>query len=133
MTIDYSKWDNIDMDSEPEVSLPSVLILRAPVPGALQSDVRVIVARVISSTSGSIQDVIVRCDVEKKRFLPWSAIMISADYPVFSNFVPLVPGFVEIPLVLYRMGTQSINRADLDNQIATYFNIDSESGFTLPT
>ncbi|KAK8929776.1 hypothetical protein H634G_01637 [Metarhizium anisopliae BRIP 53293] len=30
------------------------------------------------------------------------------------------------------MGTKSANRADLDNQIATYLNIDSDSGFAPP-
>jgi hypothetical protein len=58
--------------------------------------------------------------------------MIKADHPVFSNFVPPVPGLIEIPLVLHRISTQSTNRADLDNQIATYLNIDSESGFAPP-
>ncbi|KAI0398905.1 hypothetical protein F4802DRAFT_611283 [Xylaria palmicola] len=119
MGINYSKWDNIDMDSEPEISLPSVPTPQAPTPSA----------PVIGSTPGSIQAVMVRCDVERKRFLPWSATMIRADHPVFSNFVPSVPGLIEIPLVLHRVGTQSINRADLDNQIATYLNIDLESGF----
>jgi len=38
-------------------------------------------------------------------------------------------GLIEIPLVSYRVDTQSTNRADLDNQIATQLNIGSESGF----
>lgn len=52
-----------------------------------------------------------------------------SDHPVFSNYVPPVPGLIEIPLVLHRVGIQPTNRADLGNQIATYLNIDSESGF----
>ena len=46
--------------------------------------------------------------------------------------MPPVPGLIEVPLVVYRVGTQSANRADLDNQIATYLNIDAQSGFAPP-
>lgn len=132
MTIDYSKWDNIDTDSEPEVSSPSVPAPRAPAPAALHSASPVTAAPATSSAPGSIQAVVVRCDVERKRFVPWSATMIKADHPVFSNLVPPVPGLIEVPLVLHRVGTQSANQADLDNQIATYLNIDAESGFAPP-
>lgn len=132
MTIDYSKWDNLDTDSEPEVSSPSVPAPRAPAPAALHSASPVTAAPATSSAPGSIQAVIVRCDVEKKRFVPWSATMIKADHPVFSNPVPPIPGLIEVPLVLHRVGTQSANQADLDNQIATYLNIDAESGFAPP-
>ncbi|KAM5353101.1 hypothetical protein ACJZ2D_017015 [Fusarium nematophilum] len=58
--------------------------------------------------------------------------MIKADHPVFSNYIPPFPGLIEIPLVLHHVGTQSTNRADLDNQIAAYLTIDSESGFAPP-
>jgi hypothetical protein len=58
--------------------------------------------------------------------------MIKADHPIFSNYVPPVPALIEIPLVLHRVGTQSQTRAGLDNQIATYLNIDSKSGFAPP-
>ena len=127
MTIDYTKWDNMDTDSEPEISPPSVPETQAPAP---QSDAPA--APVTNSTAGSIQAVIVRCDVERIKFAPWSATMIKADHPVFSTHVPPVPGLIEIPLVLHRVGTQSTNRADLDNQIATYLNLDSETGFAPP-
>ena len=59
-------------------------------------------------------------------------MMIQADHPIFSNFVPSVPKLIEVPLVFHRVGTQSANRADLDNQMITYLNIDSESGFAAP-
>ncbi|KAM4060882.1 hypothetical protein HRG_014354 [Hirsutella rhossiliensis] len=49
-----------------------------------------------------------------------------------SDSVPSVPGLIEVPLVLDRTGTQSVNEADLDNQIATYLNIDANSGFAPP-
>ncbi|KAH7125014.1 hypothetical protein B0J13DRAFT_598985 [Dactylonectria estremocensis] len=108
--IDYSKWENIDTDSELEASQQ-----QAPM-----------------SASGSIQAVIVRCEVEKRKFPPWSTIRITEDHPVFSRPVPDVPRLIEVPVVLYRVGTQSSNQADLNNQIATYLNIDADSGFALP-
>ncbi|KAH8654892.1 ectomycorrhiza-upregulated zf-MYND domain-containing protein [Ilyonectria robusta] len=55
-----------------------------------------------------------------------------ADHPIFSHNVPPVPGLIEVPLVLHRVGTQSTNRADLDNQIATHLNINPDSGFAPP-
>lgn len=70
--------------------------------------------------------------MEKGRLAPWSATTIKADHPVFSNPVAPVPGLIGIPLVLHRAGTRSANRADLDNQIATYLNIDAASGFAPP-
>ncbi|KAH7110394.1 hypothetical protein B0J13DRAFT_462476 [Dactylonectria estremocensis] len=111
MTIDYLKWDNIDMDSEPEASPPSVPTPQAPAPPALQSGAPATAAP--SGTPGSIQAVIVR-----------SSRLLQSRTPI--------PGLIEIPLVLHHIGTQSTNRADLDNQIATYLNIDSEYGFAPP-
>lgn len=131
MTIDYSKWDNMDTDSEPQVSPQSVPGPRAPAPRSPQLDAPA-AAVPATTTPGSIQAIIVRCDVETKRFLPWSATMIQADHPVFSNFVPPVPRLIEVPLVFHRVGTQSANRTDLDNQMITYLNIDSETGFAPP-
>ncbi|XP_044714691.1 uncharacterized protein HRG_11726 [Hirsutella rhossiliensis] len=63
------------------------------------------------SKSGHVEAVIVRCEAEKRKF-PF--------------------GLIEVPLVLDRTGTQSVNEADLDNQIATYLNIDANSGFAPP-
>lgn len=133
--IDYSKWDNIDTDSESETSPQITPALKANPPAtgtppASQSAASASTAT--HSASGSIQAVIVRCDVEKGKFAPWSATTIPADHPVFSQPVPPVPGLIEVPLVLYRVGTQSANQADLNNQIATYLNIDAESGFAPP-
>ncbi|KAH8665309.1 hypothetical protein BGZ61DRAFT_484404 [Ilyonectria robusta] len=131
--IDYSKWDNIDTDSEPQTptqQVPPVEANPAPAPATPQSAAPASTAA--HSASGSIQAVIVRCDVERLKFAPWSATTIQADHPVFSQPVPPVPGLIEVPLALYRVGTQSANRADLDNQIATYLNIDAETGFASP-
>ena len=55
--------------------------------------------------------------------------MIQVDHPVFSNYIHPVPRLIEVPLVFHRVGTQSANRADLDNQMITYLNIGDESGF----
>ncbi|RKK06768.1 hypothetical protein BFJ65_g18322 [Fusarium oxysporum f. sp. cepae] len=56
-----------------------------------------------------------------------------ADHPIFSNFVPPIPRLIEVPLVFHRVGSQSADRADLDNQVITYLHIDSESGFAPPS
>ena len=117
--MDYSKWDNINTDSEPETSPQQTPAPKANPPGT-------------HSASGSIQAVVVRCEVEKRKSPPWSATTIPADHPVFSQPVPPVPGLIEVPLVLHRVGTRSANRADLDNQIASYLNIDADSGFAPP-
>jgi hypothetical protein len=115
---------------EPETSpqqAPAPKANPPPVPDAQQSAASTLAAT--HDASGSIKAVIVRCDVEKRRFSPWSATTIPADHPIFSQPVPPVPRLVEVPLVLHRVGTQSANRADLDNQIATYINVDADSGF----
>ncbi|OAQ58944.1 hypothetical protein VFPPC_14975 [Pochonia chlamydosporia 170] len=120
MTIDYSKWDNMDTDSEPEVSSLLVPTPQAPAPASAA----VTTSTATISTPGSIQAVIVRCDVERIRFAPWSVTTIQADHPVFSNSMPPVPRLIELPLVFHRVGTLSTKRADLDNQMITYLNID---------
>jgi len=86
----------------------------------------------VTSASETVQAVIVRCDGERRKFMPWSATTLPADHPVFSQPVPPVPGLIGVPLVLYRVGTRSTNQAELDNQIATYISIDDESGFAPP-
>ncbi|KAM6506511.1 hypothetical protein FSOLCH5_013488 [Fusarium solani] len=130
--IDYSKWDNIDTDSEPQTPTEQVPPVEANPPAPATSQSTAPASTAAHSVSGSIQAVIVRCDVERLKFVPWSATTIQADHPIFSQPVPPVPGLIEVPLVLHRVGTRSANRADLDNQIATYLNIDDESGFAPP-
>ena len=133
MPIDYSKWDNIDTDSEPETSPqqpPAPKPHPPPAPIASQSSASVPTAT--PSSSGSIQAVIIPCKADKHKSLPWSATTIPADHPVFSQSVPPIPALIEVPLVLHRVGTRSANQADLDNQIATYLNIDADSGFAPP-
>ena len=131
--IDYSKWDNIDTDSEPETSPqlpPASKTNPSHVPAVPQSADST--STVQHNPSESIQAVMVRCEMEKGNFPPWSATTIPQDHPVFSQPVAPVPALIEIPLVLHRVGTRSTNRADLDNQIATYLNIDADTGFAPP-
>lgn len=125
--IDYSKWDNIDTDSEPDVLPQSI---PRPVHASLRSTTSV--STESQGAAEPIQAVVVRCDVEKRRLPPWSATTIPADHPVFSQQVLPVPGLFNIRLVLCRMGTRSANRALLDNQIATYLNIDADCAFAPP-
>lgn len=122
--IDYSKWDNIDTDSEPESppAQPQAKKATRPIAPVPQPSVSA------PATSGLVHAVIVRCEVDKPGHHPWAATEIPADHPVFSESVPPVPAAIDIPLVIHRVGTRSNNRADLDNQIATYLNIDLASG-----
>lgn len=119
----------MDPDSEPEIPSPSVSTSQATTPATPQLGAPATATPVGSSSPGPIQAVIVRCDVERKRFAPWSATIIQADHPAFSNLVPPVPSLIDVPLVFHRLGTHSATRADLDNQMITYLNIDHESGF----
>jgi hypothetical protein len=125
--IDYSKWDNIDADSEEPPLAP-----KANPPPAQASQPAAFTLTATQSPPGSIQAVMVRCDAEKRKLPPWSSTAIPADHPVFSQTVAPISALIEIPLVLHRVGTRSANRADLDNQIATYLNIDAENGFAPP-
>ncbi|XP_044714430.1 uncharacterized protein HRG_12009 [Hirsutella rhossiliensis] len=131
--IDYSRWDNIDTDSEPEAS-PQQAPAATPTPPPTHASPALGTSglREMHSNSGQVEAVIVRCEAEKRKFPLWSATAIPANHDVFSQSVPSVPALIEVPLVLYRTGTQSANEADLDNQIATYLNIDADSGFAPP-
>jgi len=81
-----------------------------------------------------IQAVTVPCMLEQKSTPLFSATTISSDHIVFSKPVLPIPGLIEIPLVMHKVLTWSTgtSRADLDNQIATYLNIDADSGFAPP-
>ncbi|RYP68209.1 hypothetical protein DL771_006809 [Monosporascus sp. 5C6A] len=107
MAIDYSEWDNINTDSEPEVSPPPV-----PVPGVIPTAAPV-------PHSQLLED-------------PMQHIARQGPSKPSSSACALVPGLIEVPLVFHRVGTQSANRADVDNQIVTYLNIDDETGFAPP-
>ncbi|KAG0645438.1 Vegetative incompatibility HET-E-1 [Hyphodiscus hymeniophilus] len=80
------------------------------------------------SASGSIQAVILRCKIEERSSPIWSATRIRADHPVFSRPLLPIPALVEVPMVMHRLGTQSNDCSDLDNQVATWLNIAPKSG-----
>ena len=87
----------------------------------------------MADPSNDIQAVTIWCNLERRvKRERWSATTIPADHPVFSKQVMPVPALIEVPLVVYRLGTSSDNVADLDNQAATYLNIDPDSGFAPP-
>ncbi|KJZ69112.1 hypothetical protein HIM_11502 [Hirsutella minnesotensis 3608] len=124
--IDYSKWDKcIDTDSEPEPSAAK----SAPPPVNASPPLDTSASQ---SDAGKVEAVVVRCEVEKRRVPHWSAVTIPEDHAIFLQPVSPIPALIEVPLVLPRVGTDSVNRADLDNQIATYLNIDANSGFAPP-
>lgn len=73
--IDYSKWVNIDTDSDEELPPPPISVPKAnPAPPSATPQL-----------DASIQAVIVRCKAEKSKFVPWSTKMILADDPIFSQ------------------------------------------------
>lgn len=62
----------------------------------------------------------------------YQEIQIPSDHPVFDEALLPVPARLGVPLVIYRMGTQSPNRADLDCRVATYLNVTYEDGIAPP-
>ena len=53
---------------------------------------------------------------------------IPSDHVIFQSHVLPVPGLLDVPLVIYRVGTQAENEEELDCQVATYLNIHPVSG-----
>lgn len=131
--IDYSKWDNIDTDSEPDVSSPQpsapkvTPASRATTQGNQGSPMASLQTHDSAGTAQA-QAVIVRCEMDKFRSPPWSATTIPIDHPVFSQPVAPLSEIIGIPLGIHRVGTLSSNRPDLDNQIITYLNVNLDSG-----
>jgi hypothetical protein len=62
----------------------------------------------------------------------WHNANIESNHPIFDNELLEVPALMGIPLVIHRVGTQSANRADLDNRIATFLDIAYDTGFSPP-
>ena len=99
----------------------------------LPSERATLSAIAMADPSNDIQAVTIWCDLEMRvKRERWSATTVPADHPVFSKHVLPVPALIEVPLVVYRLGTWSENVAELDNQAATYLNIDPDSGFAPP-
>lgn len=53
---------------------------------------------------------------------------VPSDHALFDRPILEVPGIMGIPLVIYRVGTPSSNRTDLDCQIATFLNVTYDDG-----
>lgn len=147
MVIDYSKWDNIETDSddEPMASMPQPA--KAPKPQAVQeapaqpsqASTSATAKPADNAPSGAekIKAVIVRCDGDKTG-PKWSATTISSAHPIFEqqheSEAPL-PALLGIPLIFRPLPKSNIDRtraSSLDNQIITYLNIELESGFAPP-
>ncbi|KAJ9467932.1 hypothetical protein DIPPA_27168 [Diplonema papillatum] len=117
MPIDYSKWDNIDTDSEPETAeAPPPQAAPAPQPAA-------------GGASGLVPAVLVWCAKDKQGSAPWKAVAIAEDHPVFSAAVPPLAAAVGVPIGVHRVGTVPGGPGTMDNQIATYLHLDLVSGF----
>ncbi len=131
--IDYLKQDNIDTNSKGENFPPKTTTPKAKTVAVLVAELSAEAASTeIASMSGAVQAVIVRCNSEKRNFVPWSATTVLIDHPVFLEPVPPVLGLIKVLLVLHQLRTQSSNQADLDNQITTYININTTSRFAPP-
>ncbi|KAI0097984.1 hypothetical protein GGR51DRAFT_451863 [Nemania sp. FL0031] len=129
--VDYSKWNNIETESEPEeIPRRPTLTFKAPIsPAPATSHSTTPAYTSIHNTSAPVQAVIVRCEAERRWQPLWCAASIPTEHAIFSRPVPPIPLLIEIPLVFYRLGTQSSDRAGLNNQIATSININATSGF----
>ncbi|KAH7026714.1 uncharacterized protein B0I36DRAFT_331184 [Microdochium trichocladiopsis] len=135
MPIDYSKWDSIDMESEDDAPAPPAPVRPTPPVAASASNTKTSPRSTSSTTASSSSDaqaVILCCKKDQVSAPPWSATTIPTTHPVFDNPVPPVPDTIKIPLVFHRLGTVSNRQVDLDNQIATYINIDGGIGFAPP-
>ncbi|KAL1865345.1 hypothetical protein Daus18300_007235 [Diaporthe australafricana] len=142
MVIDYSKWDNLDTDSdnEPVGSQPA----KAPKPQAVQQP-RTPPTQASTfatdkqpgsapTTDERIKAVIVRCNGHNSPGGKWSAKYITGAHPIFEQQteceapLPAIPG---IPLAFRHLPSSQFNTSPsgLDNQIITYLNIELESGF----
>jgi hypothetical protein len=83
----------------------------------------------MANLSNDIKAVFIWCNLERRdKSESWSPTTIPADHPIFSKQVLPVPALIEVPLIIYRLGTWSDDVAELDNQEATYLNIDPDSG-----
>ncbi|KAJ5139008.1 uncharacterized protein N7515_003856 [Penicillium bovifimosum] len=153
--IDYSKWDNIDTDSDsepettsvprpqpsrPAASLPSRPAApqpstpAAPQPStstAPQASTPAAPANQTPSKKDLIKAVMVRYKGDPGPV--WSQITIPSDHPVFRNRVPPVPALLEFPIIIHRVGTFDTGAFGcLDNQPITYLNIEPHNGFAPP-
>ncbi|KAH8763286.1 hypothetical protein F5883DRAFT_605616 [Diaporthe sp. PMI_573] len=142
MVIDYSKWDNIDTDSddEPVIAQPT----EAPKPPAAHQTPAQPTQASTSATDKSSDDpqassqrikaVIVRCNGDLAPGAKWSATTITSDHPIFEQQIDYeapLPAALGIHLIFRPLPSSQLNKrpSSLDNQIMTYMNIELESGF----
>ena len=127
--IEHLKRGKVDTSSGPGGSPQQPLVSRTSLqPASATSQWAISASATAHTASGSIQAVIVRCRIERRGLPFWSATRIRADHPVFSQPLLAIPALVEIPMVMHRLGTRSANRSDLQNHVATWLNIEPESG-----
>lgn len=145
MVIDYSKWDNIDTDSDDEPAAPQPTKLHKP-HAAQQAPTQPTQSSAPVSEQSSanapaakekIKAVIVRCDGDTAPGPKWCRTIIDSAHPIFEQepeSVAPLPGVLGIPLVFHRLPSAHFNKrpSSLDNQILTYINIELESGFAPP-
>lgn len=140
MVIDYSKWDNIDTDSDEEVAAPQPTkplkpqaAQQAPTQ-ATQTSAPVPDQSSDNAPSGNeqIKAVIVRCNGDTSG-PKWSETTINNAHPIFEqppgSEAPL-PAALGIPLIFHRLPSSHFDTqiSSLNNQMMTYINIELESG-----
>ncbi|KAF2821945.1 hypothetical protein CC86DRAFT_396896 [Ophiobolus disseminans] len=87
-------------------------------------------SRVHEDDTGEVIKVVrLACTMEPGVFFE---VDIPANHHIFDGPLLEVPAKLDIPLVIYRLGTQSNYRPDLDCQIATFLNIKYEDGLAPP-
>jgi hypothetical protein len=77
----------------------------------------------------SVKGVHLTCSEEPGGF--WE-VDIPSNHTMFDNPLLEVPALLEVPIVIYRVGTQSTSQSGLDCQIATYLNIKYVDGLAPP-
>lgn len=144
--LNYARWDNMDVETDSDEDAS-----HAPVRAAVSS------ARAAGDSSGtaaststrapaqttlpstqepvqSVQAIRIYCELDKVKHpgAPWVPVTIPATHPVFSEPALPVSRRLGLPLAMWREGTKSSNRADLDCQMATYLAIDDRTAFAPP-
>ncbi|KAK3681020.1 hypothetical protein B0T22DRAFT_473730 [Podospora appendiculata] len=152
--IDYSKWDNLDTDSESEApskaqpkpspaapaAAPPAAARKAPAaapPAATSTTASTPSAAnppsTYNATPTAVQGVMLRCNVDAAEHgdaPPWVATTLPADHDVFYRAAPApVSEMIGIPLIIDRVrGLEEETPSHLDNAMAAALNVDPESG-----
>lgn len=143
-SLNYAKWDHIgDSDSEDEVMSPPT----ASTSDATQANKQYLAPSSATSkpsnftpakeryvdlaSSVKVEAVRVPCELDKAQTegKPFEIREISIDHPIFKSKPIPISISIGFPLLVFKEGTIYPERQPLDNQIATYLNIDLTSGF----